>query len=185
MINFQQNGSCDQKNVIIQILQILYYFNSVLEPPQPPPRNVYETIDEEYFEDVNENNIEEEQLGARPKNTKSDTIDIRHKIATWYDEASEEIERDLSLDLSVLEEEVDELDSIQIRGPIRFRSNADTILRNFDPMILQQQEFDESYTEDDDDEQLKQVVQDESPKRRSENIYVAVPCSSFNRYDLT
>ena len=50
-----------KKNVIIQILQRLYFFNSVLEPPQPPPRNVYETIDEEYFEDVNENNIEEEQ----------------------------------------------------------------------------------------------------------------------------
>ena len=155
----------------------------ILEPPQPPPRNVYETIDEEYFEDVDENNIEEEQLGARPKNTKSDTIDIRHKIATWYDEASEEIERDLSLDLSVLEEEVDELDSSQIRGPIRFRSNADTILRNFDPMILQQQEFDESYSEENnDDNEFKQVVQDEesSPKKRSENLYVAVPCSSFN-----
>ena len=54
---------------------------------------------------TSEENLEE-QLGARPKiNTKSDTIDIRHKIASWYDEASDEIERDLSLDLSVLEED--------------------------------------------------------------------------------
>ena len=57
-------------------------------------------------DNTSEDNLEEQILGARPKiNTKSDTIDIRHKITSWYDEASDEIERDLSLDLSVLEED--------------------------------------------------------------------------------
>ena len=50
------------------------------------------------------------QLGARPRikprtalHVKSSTIDIRNEIAQWYDEASREVERDMSLDLDVLE----------------------------------------------------------------------------------
>ena len=62
------------------------------ERPQVPPRNVilkpeliYEEIDRE-----------EDQLQDRPTK-KADTIDIRNTITQWYDEASDEIERDLSL----------------------------------------------------------------------------------------
>ena len=50
------------------------------------------------------------QLGARPRvkprsslYEKSSTIDIRNEISQWYDEASREVERDLSLDLDVLD----------------------------------------------------------------------------------
>ena len=62
------------------------------------PESLYSEIDVE----------EEEELGARPRTTtqtgRSCTLDIRNTISQWYDEASEEIERDLSLDLTVLEE---------------------------------------------------------------------------------
>ena len=50
------------------------------------------------------------QLGARPRakprsslSSRSSTIDIRNEIAHWYDEASREVERDMSLDLDILE----------------------------------------------------------------------------------
>ena len=50
------------------------------------------------------------QLGARPRakprsslSSRSSTIDIRNEIAQWYDEASREVERDMSLDLDILE----------------------------------------------------------------------------------
>ena len=67
-----------------------------------PPRNVilrpdliYEEIDE----------IDSPLgLGLQQRPVKkADTIDIRNTISQWYDEASDEIERDLSLDLSILE----------------------------------------------------------------------------------
>ena len=50
------------------------------------------------------------QLGARPRAKprtllcdRSSTIDIRKEITSWYDEASKEVERDLSLDLDALD----------------------------------------------------------------------------------
>jgi len=45
------------------------------------------------------------ELGARPKtNTARMTIDIRSKVSQWYEEAEKEVERDLSLDISLLED---------------------------------------------------------------------------------
>ena len=45
MINFEQNGSCDQKNVITQIYQSLYYLISALDPvPTPTPAATIATI---------------------------------------------------------------------------------------------------------------------------------------------
>ena len=40
-------------------------------------------------------------LGAKPKSNR--TIDIRHTVSQWYDDAAEEVERDLSLDIQHLE----------------------------------------------------------------------------------
>ena len=75
-----------------------------LRPPEPPPRNVYEVIDEETFENDEDVSNEHSSRGARPKRQcRSDTIDIRNTITTWYDEASEELNNDLSLDLSSLD----------------------------------------------------------------------------------
>jgi len=45
------------------------------------------------------------ELGARPKtNNARMTIDIRSKVSQWYEEAEKEVERDLSLDISLLED---------------------------------------------------------------------------------
>jgi len=59
-------------------------------------------------ESENEYEVAEEvlrELGARPKTNNSRmTIDIRSKVSQWYEEAEKEVERDLSLDISLLEE---------------------------------------------------------------------------------
>ena len=108
------------KKIVPFQLEIEYYYPLLIFPsfiPYIDEENITdddEDVNDQYHrysyipevdDTTSEENLEE-QLGARPKiNTKSDTIDIRHKIASWYDEASDEIERDLSLDLSVLEED--------------------------------------------------------------------------------
>ena len=42
-------------------------------------------------------------LGARPKTNSAATIDIRSKVSKWYEEAEQEVERDLALDISALD----------------------------------------------------------------------------------
>ena len=71
-------------------MDMKYLYFNFIERPQVPPRNVilkpeliYEEIDHDDFQD-------------RPTK-KDDAIDIRNTITQWYDEASDEIERDLSL----------------------------------------------------------------------------------------
>merc|ERR1711874_371025 len=58
-------------------------------------------------ESENEYEVAEEvlrELGARPKTNNSRmTIDIRSKVSQWYEEAEKEVERDLSLDISMPE----------------------------------------------------------------------------------
>ena len=107
------------KKIVPFQLEIEYYYPLLIFPSFIPYIDEENITDDEdvndqyhrysYIPEVDDTTSEEnleELLGARPKiNTKSDTIDIRHKIASWYDEASDEIERDLSLDLSVLEED--------------------------------------------------------------------------------
>ena len=63
-----------------------------------------QTLEQEEEEDILA------QLGARPRAKprtllcdRSSTIDIRKEITSWYDEASKEVERDLSLDLDALD----------------------------------------------------------------------------------
>ena len=146
--------------------------------------------------------IEVEELGARPRYNgssstpagKSCTIDIRNTISQWYDEASEEIERDLSLDLTILEEtpNIAEHDQQQQNVPALVAKSAPTLLRDFDP-ILSFEDIEETTEEEDEEEdepseamdELKDAECQESTSdeklQKSENFYVAVPFSSSSR----
>ena len=166
------------------------------EPPQPPPRNVMLKPEHLYSE------IEIEELGARPRynrsssipTRKSCTIDIRNTISQWYDEASEEIERDLSLDLTILEEtpNIAEHDQQQQNLPALVAKSAPTLLRDFDP-ILSFEDIEETTEEEDEEEEEPSEAMDElkdaecqestsdEKLQKSENFYVAVPFSSSSR----
>jgi hypothetical protein len=192
----------------------------VVQPPKVPPRNVILVPDisslnhsyENVYTDILTNDNDDDEglmdkledvpeafLGARPRRKqhqkrplKADTIDIRNTVSGWYDQASEEIERDLSLDLSVLEIEatpqpkprghdyehiaIDDRKVSLIGGQIRLQ--APTLLRDFDP-ILNSVEADVAAAEAaaaaiNQDDELKQEVL-EIQQKKSENIYVAVP----------
>ena len=60
------------------------------EPPQVPPRNII-LKPESVYEEIDQINLQERPI------KKANTIDIRNTISQWYDDASDEIERDLSL----------------------------------------------------------------------------------------
>jgi len=112
-------------------------------------------------ESENEYEVAEEvlkELGARPKTNNSRmTIDIRSQVSQWYEEAEKEVERDLSLDISMLEErknqkrpkkkkEVYEHISMAITGkPILGNGEivprpTMTLLRDFDPCFDDEEE---------------------------------------------
>ena len=134
------------------------------EPPKVPPRNLIlrpEVLYQEIEEAADEFPVGDELpslLGARPRQSKADTIDIRNTISQWYDEASDEIERDLTLDLSVLElESASKISSVSPPSAIKEEEFEDeifeenevkekgavgqvvmqnpTLLRHFDPIL--------------------------------------------------
>ena len=55
-----------------------------------PPRNII-LKPESVYEEIDQINLQERPI------KKANTIDIRNTISQWYDDASDEIERDLSL----------------------------------------------------------------------------------------
>ncbi len=115
-------------------------------PPQVPPRNVMlspETVYEEIRDDANAGDKYLSLGGAVPRRRKADTIDIRNTISQWYDDASDEVARDLSLDLSILDQEAiileeseNEVIEVMQELPRQVQAPA-TLLRNFDPIFSQ------------------------------------------------
>ena len=69
------------------LLKTIFFFS---EPPQVPPRNII-LKPESVYEEIDQINLQERPI------KKANTIDIRNTISQWYDDASDEIERDLSL----------------------------------------------------------------------------------------
>jgi len=95
------------------------------------------------------------QLGAKPKH-KTATIDIRNTVYQWYEEAVQEVERDLSLDINHLDKNGrHERRLIGTRKhnyepvyPTRDIQPTTTLLRDFDPCFGNVEELSEDTTTD-------------------------------------
>ncbi len=182
-----------------------------LPPPDVPPRNTillpnnikpYENVYTDIDHDDAGIEIERKNssdAGARPK-AKASTIDIRNQVHEWYEEATLEVERDLSLDLSVLEEKSNNLNqsvnSVSSRGRNSYEHiaienkkvnlvegkivpQAPTLLRDFDPILLNNFEGNTAVDQNDPDHDEAETPDVESAfgpgNSREENLYVAVP----------
>ena len=162
------------------------------------PVNNRSSSNRKNYENIMDSDILYNGGGARPKD-KSMTMEIRHEISMLYDEAEKELERDLSMDLSVLEKPPPPNNSASKRAP--------TLLRTFDPIFdasdssrssSSNAETPRSSTptttsveftgaaassaipeaSDEEEDQLKKDLKrdnDESTKKALDNIYVTYP----------
>ena len=132
----------------------------------PSPEGIYTEIEEDAEEDDVLAKLEE--LGTLPRAeslAKADTIGMRNIFTAWYDEATEEMERDLSLNLDDLERSrsrgsgghnyehvaLSEPNSCTfVGGKLVVQTKTDenkseTLLRNFDPLVIQGENIPEVY----------------------------------------